>query len=1182
MASKSKKRILRSTSLPNPTSTSGTGYRFEHRVQAFFIIQMMINGYLPKMPPVQIDKIAFQSSDFETDDCIIYATDQNNLSRKILIQSKYNIEISNSNFKDVIKDAWTDYNNKDFSTERDKIFLITGNLHKCDDAITKVLDYIHGPSTYGDFSTHYFPKQACKKYEKIKEYAEQACNRILSPEEFFNFMKIFYILKTDLHEDTMESADINLSLLHTCLKKENYAKNPNEIFQGLIILLDKQNRNAYTLCRDHLPAEIEELFIKESTIDKPKKLTTRDIESQKQNDGYIQTDLKRELALLSIIGQFDDSNKNDLLMVEKIMDESYDQLIQKGIILDPNIQHVDHIVKVRHVKPIFQALGKYIIEYDLDKFEEAFTTILNETDPALDLPFNQRCLKNLYDKNRKYSETLRQGITNGMAMLTNNADLCTSCSQPNINTMIAMATQKIFQNNNLKFWLSNYDLLSVISEIDSPKFLDAYEQTFTHLDDKLLKELNCDNNDFLGIDYEQSLVRALCNVSWDQDLFIRSCLNLAKLANAELLNHNSNSYPLNALVAILVPWKPQTLASSEKQYQAVKQIATQYPKIGRHLLIQLLPNITNTVGSIATPVWKTTSYGNHIDDSSVAYEQYWKQEDLYAQLLIDMSDSTDDLIEVVEYISHLTKNSLQLLLNKIDATIKGISDKDKIQLWNALQKIDLNDLPKNKLTTSQIKSFKDVLNKLSPKDPIIRYAYLFNHYDHELVNNATNYRDGVKQLRQNQEQAIKEVLDSKGVTGIIRLIEEAKFTDQIGSLLGKQSNSKIDKQLLPKYLKDTRKYISFYKAYMAARTSTLKLAEWCKDLEINSWNNDQLLEFFLCLPFRQETWTLLEQHNDIQEKYWANVQDLRETFYQPYDAQPIKKLLSAKRPVEAVICLNYYMQSQKFAENVQKIDYQLCREALLESTKKFNEFINSNNPGTIRYNLANAIRFVQDRTTYPDPVLQGIEWFYLPLLRHDSFIPRAIIYGIENNPEYFCQILQEYTNLDGIQDSEPLYDNLLVLTEPEHTSYKILPGLEQNGNFNEAHFKKWITEVQKMCSTKKLADLAQRTIGRYFIYAPADPESGLWVHPSIAAILDQENAEKIRQSYNIGIINSRGIYHVDPTGKPEYELHAKWSKRAEAIEEAGFITFATSLRKLAKYFQNEAHRRIALAKDIPH
>ena len=103
-------------------------------------------------------------------------------------------------------------------------------------------------------------------------------------------------------------------------------------------------------------------------------------------------------------------------------------------------------------------------------------------------------------------------------------------------------------------------------------------------------------------------------------------------------------------------------------------------------------------------------------------------------------------------------------------------------------------------------------------------------------------------------------------------------------------------------------------------------------------------------------------------------------------------------------------------------------------------------------------------------------------------------------------------------------------------------------------------------------------MGKVLIHSPPDPND-LWIHEVIAEALNAKDADGMRDGFYVGIINSRGVHHVDPTGKPEKELAAKYRQQAEDVENAGYYQFAITLKSLADSYEDEAKRIIEEHKD---
>ena len=101
-------------------------------------------------------------------------------------------------------------------------------------------------------------------------------------------------------------------------------------------------------------------------------------------------------------------------------------------------------------------------------------------------------------------------------------------------------------------------------------------------------------------------------------------------------------------------------------------------------------------------------------------------------------------------------------------------------------------------------------------------------------------------------------------------------------------------------------------------------------------------------------------------------------------------------------------------------------------------------------------------------------------------------------------------------------------------------------------------------------EIAQVEIGKVLTHASADP-SGLWIHKSVADVLNRRDSKIMRRDFMIALMNQRGVYSFSH-GVQERELARGYREKAEAAEKAGFVRFATTMRELADRYDEDAER----------
>ena len=211
--------------------------------------------------------------------------------------------------------------------------------------------------------------------------------------------------------------------------------------------------------------------------------------------------------------------------------------------------------------------------------------------------------------------------------------------------------------------------------------------------------------------------------------------------------------------------------------------------------------------------------------------------------------------------------------------------------------------------------------------------------------------------------------------------------------------------------------------------------------------------------------------------------------------------------------------------------------------------------------------------------LFSIEWAYLPLLsgHRRRATPKLMEQKLASDPDFFCEAIsllyrsknETESDKETTEQQKMKAENIWRLLK----NWSTIPGTQADGEFSPDAFNEWLTVVKTKCKESGHLEVALSTIGTVLINCPSDPD-GLWIHRTLAEALNAEDAEKMRRGFSIGILNSRGVHCVDPTGKPEKELAAQYRQKAEDVENALYRLFADTLRSLAKSYEDEAKRII--------
>lgn len=1181
----------------SPISAAGDGYVFEHSVQAFFVIQMITGGLVPRMDNCEVTRIVLQAERYgkKTDDCEVTLKDKLTDTRKtLLVQVKRNVSLSSGEFAKTIKDAWNDFNSQSFNRNSDRIMLVTGGLDKNGIGLKNILTHIQSSYRSADQFWENYDNNVLgrNKYELnglrcLREKLTLANNNIaLDREVEFEFLKSFFIIKSDMHENLFEDGDINVALIHSILAQKKWKDNvsPKVVWERLCHYVATRNKDQIELLKDDLPKKLLEIFEEEKVIRQDDVVSLQD-ENQlvkkaepSKNKITIKTAHKKELALLCLIGEFDSANSNDKKIVSELLrcdEDSLLDVVQEINSTDDQVLELrDTTWKVLDIKSTVEQLSKCIYDNHIDVFADIYLRILSEINPALDLPIDERYMANIYKKSRAYSATIRTGVANGMAMIANNQGMFSKCSASKIANAANHTVFKLLSDNeNPKLWMSITDNTSLIAQASPVQFLSKLENTLEMKNNNpiaiVIKESSDDS--FFQPDYMIGLRWALADLSWDKRYFARASLVLAKLSALEINQTENKKRSLDTILHTILPWQPKTLASIEVQHSVVKKIVDEYRVVGRELLKGLLPNMTRTTMGREFPEWLAITNNSQ----SITEQKLWKESSYYSNLYIDTAESLQEIVDVINNVDHLTDDTLPSFTNQLNKRLQNMTDKDRQVVWEVLLK-KINNLDRrSKDEDERVKILKKIASDIEPEDDLCKSIYLFSNYDHDLIGH-NDWEKGKKELEEKQRESLLKILNSNNATRQLNeLINRAKIPHTIGSSLGSIDYPSIENMLLPKFLNENKTEKEFISSFIYTRYFYYKGdVSWVDKLDFANWNNEQKILLLLALPFSQSTWGLLDaqQDKDLTKGYWDRVDNFRRTD-DKYSEAAVRNLLKAKRPLATI---EYIASTIIMGDNSikQQINPELCLKALMVSLNTTENISGTNN---LQYEIGRVFKYLYDNIDYTRTNLWEAEWGCISLFgKHGIGQPRALIYRIANDADFFCDLIKtayksELPDVKQQEIDDAIQYRLLKILS--FNDFMVMPGIDQYGTFREDDFITWIYKVEEICKMSGHLGIAQSVIGGYLINSPED-KSGLWINKTVARILDRNDSVSMRSGYNMGIHNARGMHVVDETGEAEASLRDKWRNRANEIESLGFINLATSLRELAETYERERNRII--------
>lgn len=1174
--------MARKKNLSNPFSTGGGGVHFEAHVQASFVALMLTSGYAPCLPcwPIAEIKLQGKIDSYDTDDLIIFVENSDkNERRRLLGQVKHSIAITQGSalFGEVMQAAWNDFNNpKVFTKGKDVIALITGPLSATDSHnVQWLLNQARHTKDVNEFfrnvkQANFSPPKSNEKLQVIQHHLKTANGgREVSRDELYNFLNHFHLLGYDLGREV----GVVLSLLHSHISQfqQQY---PQLLWSRVVDIVQTWNHDAGTITPDKLPEDLLEAFKQKAVREMPKEFM---VSQEIPKINWAQHPDATYLVLAVLIGAWNENNKRDIEAITQLLGISYDAWLQKARELlhcsDSPLSVKNGIWKVVNRAELWNLLGSRVLDQNLDTFRSLAVTILKERDPAFELPADERYAASIYGKVLDYSYALRKGIAEGLAILGSHPNACRNCSEGKAEAVSVLGIHEIFSFADWVIWGSLNSLLPILSEAAPNEFLNAVEQALRQAPCPFDQLFAQEGNGITGGNYLTGLLWALEGLAWDEQYLVRVCVALGELASHDPGGQWANR-PSNSLTTILLPWLPQTLASVDKCKVAVQTLLNECPDIAWNLLIQLLPSQHQTSSGSHQPNWRKTIPDNW--EKGVTHQQYWQQASLYAELAVDAAGyNTARLSELIDHFNNLPNPAFdQLVAVLTSQPISELPEDQRLLLWDHLTKFTTKHRrfsdAKWVLPDELITRIENIAGQLAPRNPFNLYQRLFTEQDFDLYEQKGDWEEQRKRLYARRETAISEIFQQSGVEGVIRFAESVVSPYQVGYALGVIVDTGIEEALLPHFLDAAdNKHKALVRGFIWKRYQ-INSWEWCDKIDKLGWTSEQIGHLLAYLPFTKEAWDRASRWLDEnQGEYWsctsANAYQVDSDL-----AIAIEKLIEHGRPHSAINCLDSIHHAN------QPINAEQCVRVLLAA-------LSSSEPtyATEKYQILELIKFLQSEPSVAQEDLFKVEWAYLPLLdRHSGAVPKLLESRLSSDPEFFCKVIRLiYRSKNENQPlKEPTDESIARNAWQLLHGWKTPPGIQEEETFSAEHFNNWLQRVKALCAESGHLEVALINIGEVLIHAPSDPD-GLWIHRAVATALNDRDAENMRDGFRTGAYNSRGVYWVDPMGKPEKELAEQFRRKAEDVENAGFQRFAVTLRSLANDYKREAERIINEHKD---
>ncbi len=891
-------------------------------------------------------------------------------------------------------------------------------------------------------------------------------------------------------------------------------------------------------------------------------------------------DAAKNLVPLALIGAWHVESEADREIVSYIADRKH-EVIEDDIsrLLRVDDSPVWSAGQYRGVASKIDALfgvAGMVTRANLDRFFYSAEYVLSESDPALELPEEDRWAAAAYGKKRDYSGALREGICESLVILSvHGNNLFQEHLGIDIEGRITALIHRLLTPLTLERMLSHDGDLPRYAEAAPNEFLSIIEadlKSDAPVVFGLLKPV--DSGLLLASPSRTGLLWALECLVWKPQNLLRVSAILAKLSGPKI-DDNWMNKPIASIQAIFRSWVPQTAASVEQRVKALEMLIQRFPDIGWKICIEQIRPGTRIGHYSYKPRWRSDASGaGQVVTRKESYDFTRKALDL---MLAWPSHDENTLGDLVESLQGMLEGDQTKVWDLIDEWSHHADEAARAELRERIRRFAFTRHGRRRnLGGSTRDRAHEAYKSLRPRDPVIRHGWLFadqwvQESAEEIEEEDLDYRKREERIDQLRRDAMLEIWTVRGFDGVKELLTVSSAAGTVGRyaascITGIKPRVDFIQRCLAINGDLQNKLEGCLHGFLVAieddlRTETLQVAA-------DELSKVERKRLFICAPFQASTWHLLDHFgDDFRSGYWEEVLPSWSRHTAAELTEIIDRLLEAQRPRAAFHSVH--------------MDFKNIETSRLKRLLRDVATVNAEPTGQYeldRYYISEALNSLDGRAGVTRNEMAHLEFLYINALDDSEHGIPNLESQIAESPALFVQaVALAYKRSDDGEDPPEW-----LLEDPEQRAavalaahrllgqMKKIPGTEENGTINSTALARWLAEVRRLCWEYARADIGDHCLGQLLTKAPED-ESGIWPPEAVCEAMEGIASPEISRGFQIGVYNSRGFHWRGEGGDQERELATKYRNWAERLH-FDYPYVGGVLESIAATYQREARR----------
>ena len=889
----------------------------------------------------------------------------------------------------------------------------------------------------------------------------------------------------------------------------------------------------------------------------------------------------KDLVPMALIGTWHAESEADREIVSYVADRKYEE-IEEGVARllgfdDSPVWSAGRFQGVTSKIDALFAIARRVISEDLNRFFTAAEYILSESDPALELPEEERWAAALHGKKRNYSDALRESICDTLVILSvHGNNLFQRRLGINVEDRVEGLIRELLTPLTLEKLLSHDHDLPLFAEAAPGVFLNLIEEDLKSKDSivfGLLKPV--DSGSLWASPSRTGLLWALECLAWKPRNLPRVSSILAQLSQRKI-NDNWMNKPGNSLQAIFRSWMPQTAASVGDRVKVLEILIKRFPDIGWAICIaQIQPGSRIGIPSYR-PRWRSDASGA---GQVVTYKEIYDFNRKALDLLIAWpSHDEKTLGNLIESLSCMGEEDQTKVWDLIQKWSRNTTESAKAALRERIRCFAFSRRGRRKLEEAIRDRAREVYDSLCPHDPVIRHGWLFARLSvresaDEIEEEDFDYQKHAERIRRLRRDAMTEIWTECGFQGVKKLLADSGAAEIVGHYMSS-------------CVTGVKPQIDFIKCCLSLDGDFQSKAEQCLQGFLVSMEEDsragvlqatakelsaeERVRLFVCAPFQESTWCLLDGYSeDIRAEYWRNVSPPAVIQFTPAElTELIDCLREARRPRAAFHAVHMNVKDIETARLKQ-----LLREVVTVNAEPEGHYPPED------YSISEALDSLDSRPGVTRDEMAELEFMFINILEYSQHGIPNLENQITESPAFFAYVVAliykrsdegedppEWRTEDPKQREAAGSAAYLLLNEITK-----IPGTNDDGKIDGHVLAAWISEVRQLCRNYACADRGDYCIGELLAKAPAD-KNGIWPCEAVCEAMEEMASTEIGEGFYFGTLNARrGVHKREEGGKQEHERAAKYRAWAERLP-FDYPFVGRILEDIVAYYERDGER----------